>query len=897
LDYDFGLDLESRNSLSLLTQRVKEKSTVLEFGPAHGRMTKHLKEELSCQIYGVEIDAKAAKSASIYSEKIVVGDIESYTWIEELENIKFDYVIFADVLEHLRFPDKVLKKVKDFLNEDGSILVSIPNIAHNSIIINLLNNEFNYSDTGLLDRTHVKFFTKKTFDELIRNCGYFIAYESAVYIKPEDTEFKNSYDELPSEVKKHLISLPHGEFYQLIYEIKKHENVMIKSDFSDEHKHFGTSYIQIFAESSGEYSEENSTRIAFENQKKVTFNLGKYKNIKSLRFDPLDSYLVLKIDSIDIDKKLIKTQDIRSNALHVKDNVYYFDTQDPQLFLYFDDLDSHSYISFSLEYLHIKQEAQAVVSLMQKQLLAESQNLMKNKDKHIKNLQKSMGDKNLQIQNLHDEVMHLHELAQSMRIKNRIKKLFPPKIREFLRLFYNKYKKIKDIYEKFKMLAHANGIFFTCNQYIKSKLHKSQALSFKKSELNLKTFDVVEETISIVIPTYNGLRELTKLIPQLINQKGFKKIEIIVVDSDSSDDTLEFLQNFPNIQVISMEQKDFSHSYARNLGFEKCSGKYVLFLVQDALPESDMWLYKFCNILQNNNLSALSCIQIVNSEADLYTCYSTDNFNKFLNLKEKITKITEKYIEDINISRNLAQLDNVACLFYSSEFSQYKFRGKYAEDLDIGLRLIKSDKKIGITSQTCVIHSHLRPAYYYMKRSMVESDILNDIFDQASIQDINIQDKLSDIYSSFFLIGELLSKLEECQRFPLNFSYFDNLMRDLLDKSISKEYGVENFSTVYAQIKNYDVDMANIFNDFYLHKVTLRKGDLFYSIDHFVKQGLNYMEQKYDKIDSTIFNEYCFFILKIFATNVGSQVGKHKKQFENSQSFISLWITKLGKGV
>jgi len=895
VSYDFSLDIESRNSLSVLLKRIKPNSVVLEFGTANGRMTKYLKEELNCEVYGVEIDNEAAKDAGKYTKNLVIDSIEAYSWKEQFRSVEFDYIVFADVLEHLSDTKNVLLQVKKFLKEDGSVLISVPNIAHNSIIINLLKDQFDYSANGILDSTHIKFFTKKTFDALVKDCGYLIAYESAIYLNPEDTEFKNSYDEIPSQIKKHLLSLPHGEFYQLIYEIKKCKDVVRESDFTDNYKNFGTSYAQIFAGDNNGYSEEKSTRIAFTNQDKLTFDLKKFKNIKSLRFDPIDSYLILKINSITIDQKITQTKNIQSNALYAKDNVYYFDTQDPQLFLEFDE--SPTCVSFELEYLYIKQEAHAEVALTVKQLFVEEQKLLKEKDTHIKNLQKSMGDKELQIQNLHDEVMRLHQLAQSMRIKNRVKRVLPKKVKEFLKFFFHKYKTFKDKYKKFRLLADANGTIFTCKQYIKSKLHKAQALSFKKSDLNLDTFEMIEQTISIVIPTYNGLCDLTRLIPQLINQKGFKKIEIIVVDSSSSDGSVAFLQKFSNVQVISIEQKDFSHSYARNLGFEKCSGTYVLFLVQDALPESDIWLYKFYNILENNSLSALSCVQFVNSEADLYTCYSIDNFNYFLGLKGKITKITEKYIEDSSISRNLAQLDNVACLFNSSEFSKYKFRGKYAEDLDIGLRLIQDNKKIGVTSQICVIHSHLRSAYYYMKRSMVEGDVLNDIFSYTSVKNINIEKELSDIYSSFFLVGEFLLRLDECQRFPLNFNYLNNLVRGYLDESISREYNKESFSSTYEQIKKYDLDMASVFNELHLHKVTISKGDLFYAIEHFATQGLDYVGQKYTRIDSTIFQEYCFFVLKIFATNVGSRIGKHKKEFENSTGFISHLVAKLSKGV
>jgi 2-polyprenyl-3-methyl-5-hydroxy-6-metoxy-1,4-benzoquinol methylase len=225
--YNTELDLDTRNSLSLLIKRIQPNSIILEFGPANGRMTKYLKEQLNCRVYAVELDENAAKDVSKYTEKIFVDNIENYNWKKEFEDLKFDFIIFADVLEHLYDPEKVLKSVNTFLADDGSILVSVPNIAHNSIIINLCRDQFIYKDVGLLDNTHIRFFTKITFDELIKKCNYNIKYEDAIFVAPIDTEFCNSYDE------KDLMFLKertYGEAYQFIYELKA-ENCETDSKF------------------------------------------------------------------------------------------------------------------------------------------------------------------------------------------------------------------------------------------------------------------------------------------------------------------------------------------------------------------------------------------------------------------------------------------------------------------------------------------------------------------------------------------------------------------------------------------------------------------------------------------------------------------------------------------
>lgn len=231
--YDIDLDLTTKNSLSVIANKIKNNSKVLEFGPSHGRLTRYLKNSLECKVHCIELDDEAAKDASMYSEKMIVCDIESFTWTEEIKEERFDYIIFADVLEHLRNPKKVLSICKNYLNHTGSILISIPNIAHSSIIIDLLNDKFIYRDVGLLDDTHIKLFTKTTLDNLIDECGLFTKYETSIKIEPENTEFHNFYEELPSTVSSYIKKMPYANSYQFIMELVLTKPEIKFSDFKD----------------------------------------------------------------------------------------------------------------------------------------------------------------------------------------------------------------------------------------------------------------------------------------------------------------------------------------------------------------------------------------------------------------------------------------------------------------------------------------------------------------------------------------------------------------------------------------------------------------------------------------------------------------------------------------
>lgn len=230
--YNFDLDMESDNSCSLILREIKPNSKVLEMGPAHGRMTKHLKENLNCFICIVEIDRDAGDSAKRWADKWFIGgssgdgDIDGDIWHYQLtihEN-KFDYIIFADVLEHLYNPWLALERAASLLSENGKILISVPNISHNSVIIDLMNDKFNYRPTGLLDNTHLRFFTNTTLRKMVENAGLIINKEMNTHCAVEHTEFRNNLDDVPGNVGRFLNKREFGDVYQFVWKLKKDQN-------------------------------------------------------------------------------------------------------------------------------------------------------------------------------------------------------------------------------------------------------------------------------------------------------------------------------------------------------------------------------------------------------------------------------------------------------------------------------------------------------------------------------------------------------------------------------------------------------------------------------------------------------------------------------------------------
>ena len=143
---------------------------VLDVGCSTGQLAKRLKEK-GCKVYGIEVDEGAAKIARRCCEDVIVKDVELLKELPYPKNF-FDVIIFADVLEHLRNPLNVLINLKKYLKDDGHILCSIPNVAHIYVRLNLLFGRWNYQKEGILDETHLRFFTLKTAKNLVEKAGY-----------------------------------------------------------------------------------------------------------------------------------------------------------------------------------------------------------------------------------------------------------------------------------------------------------------------------------------------------------------------------------------------------------------------------------------------------------------------------------------------------------------------------------------------------------------------------------------------------------------------------------------------------------------------------------------------------------------------------------------------------
>lgn len=198
--YQRKIDLDSGDSLAKLAQWVRPGATVLELGPAAGYFTEWLQGQ-GCCVDVVEIDPAAARHAQRFARRVVVADLGADGWDDELGDATYDFVVCADVLEHLREGQRLLERLRHRLRPDGELLLSVPNVAHASVIIGLLDDRFEYGGEGLLDSTHIRLYTWHSLAAVLHAAGYEVRAWDATERTPWESEFRSRLEALRPEVR------------------------------------------------------------------------------------------------------------------------------------------------------------------------------------------------------------------------------------------------------------------------------------------------------------------------------------------------------------------------------------------------------------------------------------------------------------------------------------------------------------------------------------------------------------------------------------------------------------------------------------------------------------------------------------------------------------------------
>jgi len=454
--------------------------------------------------------------------------------------------------------------------------------------------------------------------------------------------------------------------------------------------------------------------------------------------------------------------------------------------------------------------------------------------------------------------------------------------------FVGTYQKLKE------KLAHSGYAFQS------TRLITGEPVTIKPAII--KGEDVAKEdvTISVVIPTKNGGEDFRRIVATIARQKGFREVEIIVVDSGSTDKTVELAEQF-GATVIKILPEEFTHSYARNLGARHASGQYLLFTVQDALPPSDSWLRELFNVIKNNRVVAVSCAEFPAESADLFYRAISWNHYRFLEVDNNDRLLSKSSAEDHISLRKNGQLSDLACLISKDVFAEYEYKTDYGEDLDLGLRLIRDGHAIAFLGSTRIIHSHNRPAYYYLKRAYVENLFVPTILPDYPVLSRNFDRIVSDIALTYQAISSLVAEGAWELQLPCRTADFScGLLRKFEEVLKARSpFSTRIINNSFSD-KEFEAFLTRIMNEHCLNKmgVDSAEGILGEAVMNFTRMVLAYMEQTYDFVDDHVAEEFRSSLHKAFAYQCGAQfAGCFLKHRGSGKSELEQIHLELSKGV
>lgn len=221
MKYQTEVDLEVENSSQseiarTIIERLQPGASVLDVGCAGGDLGAAL-VSAGYTVTGIENDPARCERAATRLSRVYEKDIDDDS-IRNIVSEQFDAIIFGDVLEHVRDPQSVLCEAADLLNPEGFICASIPNIAHGTARIALLEGRWDYKEEGLFDRTHMRFFTHDSIVEMLHGTGFVIDSFKATVVRPASgfDSADSDHVSIPDEILNWILEQETSFDYQYV---------------------------------------------------------------------------------------------------------------------------------------------------------------------------------------------------------------------------------------------------------------------------------------------------------------------------------------------------------------------------------------------------------------------------------------------------------------------------------------------------------------------------------------------------------------------------------------------------------------------------------------------------------------------------------------------------------
>lgn len=564
---------------ALLLNQVKQGAVVLECGSGTGYMTRYMKEHLDASVYVVEYNVQAFEKAIRFATGGVCADLQSLDWGEAFSGIAFDYIIFADVLEHLKNPEAVLKYAASFLKNDGVILISLPNVAHNDIVLNLYHNRWNYTELGLLDNTHVHFWGKENLTELCLKTGLVPEILDYTIIPPFRTEQALTESEQSDMDLVDLVCRrKYGDIYQFVVTLRKNA-------YASEHS---LSCIDRYEERHNAYGELPVCCAQYEaERKKLSDEREKECAELKEKNEKLETLIEVKIETI---LEQLKQQEIMQEDLK----------------------------QFEKRLCETERKNASVEEMVQKELLETADiNFMLSKQLRdtddiiymLKNLSRTSEDMRYVVQSSRWYRKIMEKIKHSLRLDRifasyRTYGLFGScklACKKVLKIIYRKSSGNTILYSFEKKIFH---IIKKCLPKFGERMDRiiSEEKVMERRKKVFAEADVEAEfcwsgekrrnfiekpLVSVIVPNYNHAQYLRERLDSIYGQT-YSNFEVILLDDCSTDNSreilMEYAKRFPENTVVDFNEVNGGKVFKQwNKGINHAKGKLIW------IAESDDW--------------------------------------------------------------------------------------------------------------------------------------------------------------------------------------------------------------------------------------------------------------------------------------------------------------------
>lgn len=214
--YQRTVGLDANDSLSVIAGLIEPGQTVLDVGMGSGSLGQCLSQRFAIVADGVTINLAEADVARAWYRQVLVADLDQADLSQLFKGKHYDIIVFADVLEHLKTPHLLLAQCRALLKPGGRLITSVPNASYCGLIAELIQGDFKYRPEGLLDSTHLRFFTRKSLTRFFDDNGWTTQSTQMTQRNLLASEFKVAFDSLPPAVARHLLAAPDALTYQFI---------------------------------------------------------------------------------------------------------------------------------------------------------------------------------------------------------------------------------------------------------------------------------------------------------------------------------------------------------------------------------------------------------------------------------------------------------------------------------------------------------------------------------------------------------------------------------------------------------------------------------------------------------------------------------------------------------